>query len=47
MTFAKLNDTSFDAALDIIAPRASDRDTSEDSAIAAAYAAGIVLPFDR
>ncbi len=44
MTFAKLNDTSFDAALDIIAPRASERDVAEDSAIAVAYAAGITLP---
>ncbi len=44
MTFAKYNDTSFDAALDIIAPRASERDMSEDSAIAVAYAAGITLP---
>ena len=44
MTFAKQNDHGFDAALDIIAPRTVDRDTSDDSAIAVAYAAGILLP---
>ncbi len=44
MTFANLSHTSLDAALDVIAPRQSDRPEAEDCALAVAYAAGIVVP---